>query len=92
MKASVDERGPEIDELVLSLVGKMVRGTSQGAGGLASDILQQLEIVVADERDALTLLRSRFRALREERKIRLFQKGEVVPLAKWPDGAFSIGR
>jgi len=87
---AVEAVSEQIEQSILSAVSSLSKGTTVCPGNLAFSILMALNMGPASERDALALLRSHYRKLRNSGKLRFFQKGKCVPLAKWPKGAFRL--
>lgn len=92
LKKRIEAQGEYWDRTTLKAVSELKKGTTICPGQLAFSLLSPEERGVKNERDALALLRSRYRALREKGLIRFFQKGVCVPIAKWPRGAFRIAK
>jgi hypothetical protein len=91
-KREVDTLGPVLDEAVTAGVRALRPGATACPGVLGEAVLRAHGFEV-DARDALLLLRGRLLALRDDGRLRFFQKGVVVPLGRTtPRGPFRLGR
>lgn len=91
-KRVVDAKAAEVSQQIVEAIAQLRSGTTICPGDLAYRLTQSLGLPVASARDALALMRSQYLRLRNERKLRFFQKGVVLPITKFPKGPFRLGR
>jgi hypothetical protein len=68
----------------LEEVSRLDKAKSICPGRLAKSVLDDLGLVLEEERDALSLLRETLFQLRHEGQLRFFQKNNLVPRGKGP--------